>query len=154
MIATVAAFAQIVRDSPRGVGVVEVEIRQREATVLHHAVPPARGAGGAVPRGLLVRVLAVSKLLTGAIEREHEVLRERVVALEPRHDRGVVRGRARERVERERAARGVAERALLAELGQHVVVLCGVGDDGDPCVVLRRRARHRRATDVDGLDVG
>ena len=46
------------------------------------------------------------------------------------------------------------ERALLAQLGEHVVVLRGIGDDRDPGVVLRRRARHRRAADVDGLDVG
>ena len=66
--------------SPRGVGVVEVEVREREAAVLLYAVPPARGARGAVPRRLLVRVLPVAKRLVGAIEREHEMLRQRFVA--------------------------------------------------------------------------
>jgi hypothetical protein len=100
-----------------------------------------------------VRVLAVAKLFTGAIEREHEVLGKRLVALEPGHDGGVVRGGAREGLERKCAARVVAQRAVLTQLREHVVVLSDVADDGDPRVVLRRRARHRRPADVDGLDV-
>ena len=37
-------------------------------------------------------------------------------------------------------------------LGQHRGVILGIGDHGHPFVVLRRRADHRRAADVDVLD--
>ena len=92
--------------------------------MLHHAVPPARGAGGAVPRRLLVRVLAVAELLAGAIEREHEVLRAA-----PRRvwsHATIAASYAAVRANASSAsARRVSslERAVLAELGEHVVVL-------------------------------
>ena len=76
--------------------------------MLLHAVPPARGAVPAVPRRGLVRVLAVAQRLVGAIEREHDVRGKLLAGLQPLHDRGVVRGGARERLERERAARVVS----------------------------------------------
>ena len=82
--------------------------------MLLDAVPPARRAAAAVARALLVRVLAVAQRLVGALEREHDVLR--AAARRPAShcdDRGVVRGGARERFERERAARLVADGAVV-----------------------------------------
>ena len=55
--------AQLVDQLPGGVGVVEVQVRQRHATVLDDVVPPAAGAGAAVAGPLLVRVLAVAQVL-------------------------------------------------------------------------------------------
>ena len=94
--------------------------------MLLDAVPPARRARDAVAGAALVRVLAVAQLLVGALEREHEVRGQRLVALEPPHDRGVVRGGAGERLERERAPGRVGERAAVgAQLVEHAVVLLG-----------------------------
>ena len=36
------SVAEVVHEPPRGVGVVQVEVRQREPAVLLHVVPPAR----------------------------------------------------------------------------------------------------------------
>ena len=69
--------------------------------------------------------------------------RQRLVApASQRDDGGVVRGGVRERLERERAAGLVGERAVVrAQLVEHAVVLLGARDDADPRVVLRRGAR-------------
>ncbi len=65
--------AEVVHELPGRVGVVVVEVREREAAVLLDAVPPAGRAVHAVARTLLVRVLAVAQRFVGAIEREHDV---------------------------------------------------------------------------------
>ena len=124
--------------------------------MLFDAVPPTRRPGPAVARALLVRVLAVAQRLVGAFERDDEVLGQQLVGLQPLHDRRVVRGGAGKGGERERAARVGADacrrsRAARSSSGR---ILVGTRDDRDPRVVLRGGARHRRATDVDGLDVG
>ena len=106
--------AQVVHEAPRGVGVVEVEVAEREPGVLLDVVPPARRAADAVPRAVLVRVLAVAQRLAGALEREVDELggapRSR---LEPRDDLRVERGGARERGDRERAPGVVADGVVV-----------------------------------------
>ena len=54
---------EAVHQPPRRLGVVEVEVRQLLAAVLHGVVPPAAGAGDPVAGALLVRVLAVAQVL-------------------------------------------------------------------------------------------
>ena len=142
-------------EPPRGVGVVEVEVRQRESGVLLDGVPPTRRARDAVARAVLVRVLAVAQRVAGAFEREVDELRECFVALQPRDDLRVERRRARERRDRERSARPVADAVVVGvELLEERRVLRRVGDDGDERVVLGRGTDHRGPADVDGLDVG
>ena len=102
--------AEVVRELPGRLGVVVVEIREREAAVLGDGVPPRGGAGAAVARRLLVRVLAVSQLVVGSLEREDEMARQQLVAFEPADDGGVVRGGVRERLEGETPA-GLVGRA-------------------------------------------
>ena len=104
-----------------------------------------------VDRGSLVRVLAVRQVGDLA-ERERQLLREPLVAREPRRDRRLVGGTRRERLGGERAARLERHLAVLAKLAQHDLVLARVGDHGDVREVLRGRAQHRRAADVDHLD--
>ena len=58
------AVAEVVHELPRRVGVVEVEVREREAAVLLDAVPPARRArrcGSAPPAGAGSRRSAASR---------------------------------------------------------------------------------------------
>ena len=149
------AGAEIVHELPRGVGVVVVEVRERETAVLPHAVPPARCAVPPVARRWLVRILSVSERLVSAVERENDVGRELLARLQPLHDRGVVGRGAGERLERERAScLGTHTAVVGAQLLEQRAVLIGSAHDRDPRVVLGRRARHGRATDVDRLDVG
>ena len=62
-------ITQLVHESPRGLGVEEVEIRELLAAVLHRVVPPALETAEAVTSADLVGVLAVTQLLH-AIERQ------------------------------------------------------------------------------------
>ena len=132
--------AEIVHDLPRGVGVVVVEVREREPTVLLHAVPPARGAVPAIARRGLVRVLAVAQRLVGAIEREHDVRRKLLAVLQPLHDRARrTRPCARTLRARTRVACPVGHFAVVrAQLLDQRAVLIRAGHDRDPLVVLRR----------------
>ncbi len=151
-------IAQLMDEPPRGLGVEEVEVRELLAAVLHGVVPPAPRPSEAVARSGLVRVLAVAQLLH-AVEGERERARQhfaiRVVAIgEPRRDRRVVRGRVGERLAGERPACRERDHTLATQLVEHGVVVGGIDDHRDVRVVLRRSAHHRRATDVDRLDVG
>ena len=42
--------------------------------------------------------------------------------------------------------------AAVRERFEHLGIVGGIDDDGDVLVILRRRAQHRRAADVDVLD--
>ena len=53
---------------------------------------------------------------------------------------------------RQSPARVLGRVAVLAELGQDVLVLVRAGDDGDVREVLRRGTEHGRAADIDHLD--
>ena len=100
-----------------------------------------------------MRVLAVGEveeLLVG----EHPPLRERLVAqAEPARDRSVVTGDVGERLVREPVPCLLGDRAAARlELGQDRVVALRAHHHRDRVMVLRRRADHRRAADVDVLD--
>ena len=112
-------------------------------------------ADGPVAGALLVRVLAVPQRLR-PLEREVQRARQRVGrrigGVEPRDDRGVVRGGVGERVAGEPPPRRVRQPAVLADLGDDGLVVGRVDDDADVGVVLGRRPHHRRPADVDQLD--
>ena len=146
--------AEIVRELPRRLGVVVVEVREREPAVLRDGIPPGGAAGAAVARRPLVRVLSVPQLVLGSFERYDEMAWQQLITLEPADDGGVVRGGVRKRLESEATAGLVGEGAVMRpELVEHVVVLLRARHHADPGVVLRRRADHGRSADVDGLDV-
>ena len=146
--------AEIEHELPRGVGVVVVEVRQREPSELGHLIPPTTRTPTAIARRVLVRVLAVAERFVGTLQRDVQVTRQLVLTLQPLHDRRVVGRGLREGFDRVRAARLEADRSRVRpHLIEEVVVLRGRRDDRDPLMVLRRGPRHRRATDVDRLDV-
>ena len=101
--------------------------------------------------GLLVRVLAVGEL-ERAVEDRHERLREALAPREPAGDGAVVRGGARERTRRERAARLDRDVVAVSQLAEHGLVVVRAADRDHVRVVLGGRAQQRRAADVDLLD--
>ncbi len=98
-----------------------------------------------------MRVLAVRQL-AHLLVRVREALRERLTAREPVGDRRLVRSGGREGLGGEPAARRRRHRSRVAELGEHLVVLVRARHGRDVGEVLRGRAEHRRAPDVDHLD--
>ena len=125
--ASASASAELMNQTPRRVAVEDVEVGQRAAPVLHHAVPPAARSHRAVARAALVRVLAVAQHV-GALERELQGRREdgrelglfdivrrraleirdrcRPAGIEPRDDGRVVGGSVGEGSPGESAPRG------------------------------------------------
>ena len=112
-------LGEAVHQSPRGLGVVQVEVAEFLAAVLDGIVPPAVSAGEAVAGAELVRVLAVAQVLHPA--QRHAQLGRQLgdglvsgacacrygrltnVGIEPGDDLGVVRRRRGERLAGERA---------------------------------------------------
>ena len=142
-------------ESPRRFGVVEVEVAELLAAVLGHRVPPSGAADGPVTGSLLMRILAVPQRLR-PLEREVQRARQRVGrwigGVEPRDDRGVVRGGVRERVAGEPPARRISQSTVLADLGDDGFVVGRVDDDADVGVVLGGCPDQRRPADVDQFD--
>ena len=94
--------AEVVHELPRRVGVVEVEVRQREPAVLRARSPTSswrRAGGSAPPADAGSRRSAASRRCVRA--RAPGAAGAASPCLQPLHDRGVVRGRVRERLERE-----------------------------------------------------
>ena len=110
-----------------------------------------RCADLAVVGGPLVRVLAVGEVELLA-ERDHDLLREGLPSREPAHDGGLVGGGVREGGGCQRASRRERDLARFAKLGEHRLVLGRGADRRHLHEVLRGRAKHRRAADVDHLD--
>ena len=152
------AVPHVVDQAPGGLGVVEVEVGQGQARVLHDLVPPGPAADGAVAGPLLVGVLAVSQLLLGAGQGKVEGRRQRLPrlcrAVHPGHDGRVVGGGVGEGGPGQPAPRRLGEGAVTPQLVEHASVLAGIDDDADVVVVLGRGPHHGRAPDVDGLDGG
>ena len=98
-----------------------------------------------------MRVLAVGEV-EHLLEARDQQLRERVPVGEPARDRRLVGGGHREGLGRERPARLERDLARLPQLGQDRPVALGPADRRDVREVLRGRAQHRRAADVDHLD--
>ena len=98
-----------------------------------------------------MRVLAVGEL---AVLREHrlERLGERLGRGEPAGDCSLVRGRHLEGLGRQPPPRVDRELALGLQLSEHLLVALRSRDRRNVREVLRRRAQHRRAADVDHLD--
>ena len=114
-----------------------------------------------VQRRPLMRVLAVAQHL-GPLPRAGHPAREtarlpvhlvvgRDDVAEPAGHGDVVGRGVPERRRRQRAP-GVDVETARLDGRQHVAVAGRIDDDGDRAVVLRRRAHHRRAADVDLLD--
>jgi len=114
-----------------------------------------------VERGALVRVLAVAQVLQ--LDEPLRRLRRELGALghaiggrgdgrEVVGDGTVVVGDAVEGGHREREARGLGDRAVRTQFGQHARVLRCASEHGHVFPVLRRRSHHRRPADVDVLD--
>ena len=101
--------------------------------------------------GPLVRVLAVDEV-GHLLEAGDQEIRERVAVGEPARDRRLVRGGHRERLGGQRAAGLERDHARFAELREDRPVALRSADGRDVGEVLRRRAQHRRAADVDHLD--
>jgi hypothetical protein len=143
---------ELAQQEPRGREIVQVVERQRPAgTLLDTREQVDSGARLRVVRRALVRVLAVRELVH-LRKRGDEHVRERIDLGEPARDRHLVRSRRRERVGGERPAHLERDRAALANLREHRVVLRGSRDGRDVREVLRRRTQHRRAAHVDHLD--
>ena len=151
--------AVVVRRTVGGVGVDVVVVRHRLAVQLL----PLGDAGltlSGVQRRALVRVLAVAQARGLRERRAHpfgELIARRLVVRtgevlpHPRRDGDVVRRGVDERLTRELGAL-LQREAATVDGGDDVVVARRVGDDRDGGVVLRGRAHHRRAADVDLFD--
>ena len=144
----------------RSIGVVEVVVRKLLALQLGRL----RHAGGAgdlrdIDRRRLVRVLAIAQRI-GALEGEREGVGEqgRLVRSggregEPAGDRGIIGGGAGIGLARHAGAESLrGGTAVRFHLGDQRRVIGRIGEDRHEAVVLRRRAHHRRAADVDVLD--
>ena len=145
---------ELLDQQARGVEVEHVVERQLAAAELaHHREHVHARAGLRVVGGALVRVLAVGEvgdLLVGAHDHGREVVEQ---LGEPARDRGVVAGGGGERLDREALARGEREVAVgFRQLLQDRVVGLRLDHHRGEVEVLRRRADHRRAADVDVLD--
>jgi len=109
------------------------------------------GLVGYVQCGALVRVLAVAERLL-PLEHQAERRRERFLrACEVGQDCGVVRGGMREHFGGERLAL-IRRDATILEARDNGGVVVRIDDHDHRLVVLRRRAEHRRAADIDLLD--
>ena len=139
-------------EQPGGGEIVQVVVREGPALQL---IDPGENvharAALLVVRALLMRVLAVGDGVR-EVEDRQDRLGELLVTREPRGDRGVVRGCARERAGGQRAPRLEVDVTAGAQLLEHHVEVLGTTERNDEGVVLRGGAEHRRATDVDLLD--
>ena len=157
---TTAGSLEAVHQPPRRLGVVEVEVRQLLAAVLHGVVPPAAGAddaGSGRPAGAGSRRSAASCTRSSAqVQRGRAARRARAgrVARRTSRDRRVVGRGAGERLLGQAPAGRRRERAGLAQLVEHRPVLRRIDHDADVGVVLGRGADHGRPADVDQLDAG
>jgi hypothetical protein len=144
-------LVELADDRQRGVGVVDVVVRQLLAVqLLRRRDVAGRRQRLAVERRPLVRVFAVAQVLH-FLERQRQLLGQRLVqrAGEIIGDQRVVRRRVAERLGRQPLA-GVRRRvAVCAHFFKHLAIVRGVGQHGDVRVVFRRRADHGRTADVD-----
>jgi len=143
----------------RGIGIVEVVVGQLLALKLDR-LRNARGARHLrhIDRRRLVRVFAIAQRI-GPLQRDGQRVGEgRALAVgiaesEPAGDRAVIGGGARIGLARHPRAEGLRGRAGV---GVHFLDQCcvigRVGEDRHEAMVLRRRAHHRRAANVDILD--
>ena len=149
----------VVRRAVGGVGVDVVVVRHLLAVQLL-ALGEAARVGRRVEGRRLVRVLAVAQARGLGVRRTRPVgegvagggvVRADEVRPHPGGDCDVVGRGVDEGVTRQRGALLQCE-AAAAHGVEHVGVRRRVGDDGHRRVILRGRAHHRRAADVDLLD--
>ena len=138
----------------RGVGVGIVVVRQLLAVQLPGAGDTRTRLAGAVERAHLMRVLAIAQDLAeppGDDQGLGEGLL--VIARQPSGDRRII-GRGRGiGLAGETAAQRRADRAVAGlELGEHALVIGGIGHHRDRVVVLGRGADQRDAADIDVFD--
>ena len=118
--------------------------------------PMARGSR--IERGLLMRVLAIAqdpRRLRNDRFRSSGNVGELAAdrAGEVRGHHGIVLRGVRERLGRELLAHGDMGRALIGrQLVEQAAVIAGIDHHRDRGVILRRRAHHGRAADIDVLD--
>ena len=137
-----------------GIGVVDIVVRKFACPAV--AAPSRRRAGVRRPveRRVLVRIFAIAQRLE-QLSAEGAELRRVVFqqACEPVRDRRVIGRGARIRLGGETAAERERGRAAVGgHFVKHRRIILRLDDDGDLVVVLRRRADHRWAADVDILD--
>ncbi len=101
-----------------------------------------RGDGGTEAGGL-VRVFAIAQRDFG-----------RGLAGEPGGDGGIVGRGAGKRFLGERLPRGVGQVAFGLQIGEHVGVVGGIGQDDDIRMVFGGGADHGRPADIHGFDTG
>ncbi len=132
----------------------------RKVLALQHV---RRGDAGAAPgrvtvqRRALVRIFPVTQVLH-LLEQERQgrgerLARRRLLCGQVSGDRGVVAGGVGEGLGGEACARGEFTATLVrVELSEQQRIIRRIDHDQHRFVVLRRRAQHRRAPDVDVLD--
>jgi hypothetical protein len=144
---------EVRRERERRVHVQPVVERHFLALDEHlRATEHPRPARPSIQRPALMRVLAVSEV-RHLLEREPDERRHRgIVRDEPPRDRGVVRRRVGERLGGQPPPHLQRQTSLGPYGVQDLAVARRAHDDADRGEVLRGRADHRRAADVDLLD--
>ena len=145
-------LVELAHDAQRGVGVLDIVVRQLLAVELSgecqrigHLLPLA------VEFGRLVGVFAVAQRLH-EVELEEKLLVQTRLRAHIGGDHRVVLGGMRIGFGRELQARGLFGIAAGANLVQNRVIVRGVAHHRHVGPVLGRRAKHRRSADVDVLD--
>ncbi len=145
--------------SGRGrVQVEQVRVGQILALEDRRVAEPTRAAGSnrAIPRRLLMRILAVPQVanllerrIQTMVERTLEAVADQVDRRQRFADRGVVRPSVGERLAHQAVAEIEARRRV--QLAQQPRVVAGIHDDEHVAEILRRRPHHARTADVDLL---
>ena len=137
----------IVHKCPCRVGVIKVEVGELHSPVLHHFVPPAALADGAVTRPALVGVLAVAERLRplqGEVDGGGEgrlVVDRRPscrLVVQPPDDRGVISSCMGKRLSGQAKPRGVVQCAGLAQPFEDSWIVGRVDDDSYVSPVFSR----------------
>jgi hypothetical protein len=151
-------------DDARG-GIEIEQVREGQLLALQDLHGTEAFAAVGVPRGLLMRVLAVAEIAhlrqvedeargqrVGVRRRPHEVAALRFDRAERARDGGVVRGRVSERLARQVEPEHCRRASWGVERGEHLRVVRGVDDDEHVTEILRGGTHHARPADVDLLD--
>ena len=139
----------------RAVGVEVVVVGDGlAAEELRRAHARLGGVGADVEGGLLVGVLAVAEVgYLGVAEADPIRQIDIGLGVEVLADGGVVVGGQGERLAGELAPELLRDGAVVGpHLGEDLIVLAGIGDDGDELVVLGGGPDHAGPADVDHLD--
>ena len=155
MIAHGGPVAEVVHELPRGVGVVVVEVREREPAVLRARRPTSsscRAAGSARRAGAGSRRSAASRRCARARARGAAAAASSPSASHSTIAASYAAVRANASSASARRVSSPTRAVVARSSSSTASYWSGLGDDRDPRVVLRRGAHHRRPADVDHLD--